>query len=33
LAERGFDVRELNAGWREWTALGYPLEIGSRDPK
>ena len=30
LAERGFDVREMNAGWREWTAQGFPVETAIR---
>ena len=30
LTERGFDVRELNAGWREWTAQGFPVEAAIR---
>jgi hypothetical protein len=28
LAERGFDVRELNVGWKEWKAEGLPTEAG-----
>jgi rhodanese-related sulfurtransferase len=26
LAERGFDVKEMNSGWREWKAAGWPTE-------
>lgn len=26
LANRGFDVREMNTGWREWKAEGWPTE-------
>jgi hypothetical protein len=26
LVERGIDVKEMNAGWREWKASGYPTE-------
>ena len=28
LAERGFFVKELNAGWAEWNAAGHPTESG-----
>jgi rhodanese-related sulfurtransferase len=28
LAELGFDVREMNAGWREWQEAGLPEESG-----
>lgn len=28
LMQHGIDVRELNAGWREWTSFGYPIESG-----
>jgi 3-mercaptopyruvate sulfurtransferase SseA len=28
LAERGFDVKELNVGWNEWTQEGLPVERG-----
>jgi rhodanese-related sulfurtransferase len=28
LMQHGFDVQELNAGWREWTSFGYPVESG-----
>ncbi len=24
MAERGFFVKEMNAGWAEWTAAGLP---------
>jgi len=26
LANRGLDVREMNTGWREWKAEGWPTE-------
>jgi len=26
LADRGLDVREMNTGWREWKAEGWPTE-------
>jgi rhodanese-related sulfurtransferase len=26
LAERGFYVKEMNAGWSEWTREGLPVE-------
>jgi len=29
LAELGFDVREMNAGWREWQEAGLPEERGA----
>ena len=32
LTELGFDVQELNAGWREWTSFSYPVETGMRKP-
>jgi len=28
LAELGFFVKEMNAGWREWTAEGLPTHQG-----
>jgi hypothetical protein len=28
LAERGFQVREMNVGWSEWTQEGLPVEHG-----
>jgi rhodanese-related sulfurtransferase len=30
LSERGLEVRELNAGWREWQEAGYPVESEAR---
>jgi hypothetical protein len=32
LAERGFFVKEMNAGWAEWTAGGNPTESGAAPP-
>jgi hypothetical protein len=29
LAERGFLVKELNVGWREWMNEGLPTEKGT----
>ena len=29
LAERGFYVKEMNAGWMEWTKEGLPVEKGA----
>jgi rhodanese-related sulfurtransferase len=29
LTELGYDVRELNAGWREWQEGGHPIEAAS----
>jgi rhodanese-related sulfurtransferase len=29
LAERGFYVKEMNAGWTEWTREGLPVEKGA----
>ncbi|HUP32905.1 MAG TPA: rhodanese-like domain-containing protein [Gaiellaceae bacterium] len=31
LNERGFEVRELNAGWREWQEAGDPIETEERE--
>jgi hypothetical protein len=31
LAERGFFVREMNVGWKEWTALRHPTHKGKPD--
>jgi hypothetical protein len=28
LVERGFDCKEMNVGWQEWTAAGLPTEKG-----
>jgi hypothetical protein len=32
LAERGFLVKEMNAGWREWVEEGLPTERGAAAP-
>jgi 3-mercaptopyruvate sulfurtransferase SseA len=32
LAERGFVVREMNAGWNEWVVAGLPMERGIGEP-
>jgi hypothetical protein len=31
LAERGFLVKELNVGWREWTYNRHPTHQGDAD--
>jgi hypothetical protein len=31
LAERGFFVKELNVGWKEWTANRHPTHHGKAD--
>jgi hypothetical protein len=33
LAERGFYVKEMNAGWYEWQREGLPIEPGAALPK
>jgi hypothetical protein len=30
LAEQGFNVKELNVGWQEWTADSLPTEPGAQ---
>jgi len=32
LAERGLYVKEMNAGWHEWTQDGLPTEKGAEAP-
>jgi len=29
LAEKGFFVKELNVGWKEWTHLRHPTHTGA----
>ena len=31
LAERGFFVKELNVGWKEWTYNRHPTHKGSAE--
>jgi hypothetical protein len=31
LAERGFFVKEMNIGWKEWTFNRHPVHKGNAD--
>jgi hypothetical protein len=31
LAEHGFFVKEMNVGWKEWTANRHPVHEGKAD--